>query len=583
MDKPKIYENFSIDKRNEQDGKTKDFDSSLSYDPIKDESIDIEEWVKFISYYRYYIDEFACDILGLRLYPFQRLILRAMARYQNSMFIACRGLGKSYLTAVFFVCMAILYPKIKLGIASGQGSQARNVIIQKVKGELIKNENIAREILFPIKTSSDDCVAYFKNGSELRAITLAQNQGGDGARSWRFNVLLGDEARLIRTDIMEEILIPMTKTKRQAAIYHAQPEKGKIILLSSAYLKTSDLYKRFLHHYEQMVKGSPNYFVCTLPYQVGVQAGIFEEDDILQEKYKPTMTSDKFAYEYEGIFVGSSGESYYPYELTNTSRVLDNVELEQPKKSKSEYIIVHDVAVSTARKSDNACTHVIKLKEKSDGTYFKDVVYTKTHNGLTLPEQMEFLRELYHIKFPNTIKIVVDMRGNGEPLPSLFYSVWEYKNSKTGEITEYPPLVLDNDEKGMQLKGAVPIIRGVTATNGSNNTMYTYMKSCFENHTLRLLKESAEKDIDCKNKTISQDEFRCFIQADLLISELSNIKQESSDKGNIVYSRIVKAQKRDRATSLAYGLSVVLEMEEERRRNLINDYSDVDIDSVIIF
>lgn len=69
-------------------------ESTYSNDPLKEESIDYEAWTEFISYYRYYIDEFAVDILGLRLFPFQRLILRAMARYQNSMLIACRGIGR---------------------------------------------------------------------------------------------------------------------------------------------------------------------------------------------------------------------------------------------------------------------------------------------------------------------------------------------------------------------------------------------------------------------------------------------------------------------------------------------------------
>lgn len=120
---------------------------------------------------------------------------------------------KSYITAVFFICTAILYPNIKLGICSGNSQQAKNVIIQKVKGELSKNPNIAREIAFPIKTSGDDCVCEFKNGSEIRAITLAQDRGGDGARSWRFNMLLVDEARLVKDNIIEEILINLCRSK----------------------------------------------------------------------------------------------------------------------------------------------------------------------------------------------------------------------------------------------------------------------------------------------------------------------------------------------------------------------------------
>jgi len=411
-----LAENFSFESRRIKEGSYDDFDNEFSNNPQRDENFNVDEWSNFMAYYRYYIDEFAVDILGLKLYTFQRVILRAMGRYQFSIFIACRGIGKSYLTGVFFICMAILYPGIKLGIASGKGQQARNVIIQKIKGELVKNENIAREIVFPIRTGSDDCYVEFKNGAEIRAIVLGQDRGGDSARSWRFNCLMLDEARLVKDDIIEEILIPMTKTPRQWALYHKQWEAGKVIYISSAYLKTSDLYKRFKTHYDEMKKGSNKYYACALPYQVGVQAKLFNEDDILGELEKPTMTQEKFDYEYGAVFVGSNGESYYPYNLTEPCRVLESCELEQPKNSKSEYIIVHDVAISGKKDSDNACTHVIKLKLKSNGTYIKEVVYTKTHNGMSLPRQKDFLRELYHLKFPNAIKIIIDVRGNGEPL-----------------------------------------------------------------------------------------------------------------------------------------------------------------------
>jgi hypothetical protein len=196
--------------RLEQYRTREDLDNPLSNNPVREESIDYEAWTQFISYYRYYIDEFAINILGLELFPFQRVILRAMARGQFSCLIACRGIGKSWIVAVFYICTSILYGNVKNGIASGNSQQARNVIIQKIKGELDKNKNIAREINHPIKTASDDCVVEFKNGSEIRAITLAQDRGGDSARSWRFNNLLVDEARLVKDNIIEEILIPMT-------------------------------------------------------------------------------------------------------------------------------------------------------------------------------------------------------------------------------------------------------------------------------------------------------------------------------------------------------------------------------------
>jgi len=570
-----VFKNFSKKSRHIKDGDYDNLDSNFSHDPIVGEgnSLSDEEWIKFIAYYRVHIDKFATDVLKLKLHIFQCLLLRAMARYQYVMLICCRGLGKSWISAVFFVCSAILYKGLKCGIASGQGQQARNVIIQKIKGELANNPNIAREIIFPISVSSDNCVVNFRNGSEIRAIVLGRNQG-DGARSWRFNFLLIDEARLVSDAIISTILIPMTKTKRPVAIEHMMPEKGKVIFISSAFLKTSDLYKRFIYFHNKMKEGNRNFFVCALDYKVGIEAMIFDAEDIEEERTKPDTTEEIFLYEYCGQFVGSSGESYFPYEITNPCRGLDQCELIQPKKSKSIYIIVHDVALSDARNSDNACTHVIKLKEKTNGTYFKDVVYTKTHNGATLPEQRDFLRELYHLKFPNAIKIIIDMRGNGEPLPSLFYESWEYRDEKTKETIEFSPLVLDDDEKGKEIKNSLPIIRGITATQSSNNTMYTYLKASFENKSLRLLKHSTEVDEEYKTEQMTVEEYSMFIQTDLLIQELSNIKQIMSANNNVLYDRIVKTHKRDRATSLAYGLSVINEMEEYNRKNQTDDDYD---------
>ena len=391
------YKNFSKKKRALLDWTAFNTDSPLSYDPINPEKINYEEWTKFLSYYRYYIDKFAVDILGVNLFPFQRLILRAMARYPNSMLICCRGLGKSWICGLFMVCMAILYPGMAIGIVSGNGNQARMVIKQKIEGELIKNENIKREIQ-SIKTGTDDCIVTFKSGSSIRAITLGTNQRGDNARGWRFQLVLVDEARLVKDTTLTEVIRPMTKTPRQNAIdlhdrYPDNPlEKGRMLYISSAWLKTCDLYQKFLNFYYSMTNGDNSYFVASLDYNVGIDAGLFSLEEIMLEKDSPDMTLDKFRYEYEGVFVGSSNDSYYPYSLTSKCRSLDRCELAQPKRCQYSYIITHDVAVSTKSGSDNSCTHVIKLIPKSNGTFEKYVVYTRTLNGASLKDVIETLK-----------------------------------------------------------------------------------------------------------------------------------------------------------------------------------------------
>ena len=574
------YKNFSKKRRAEQDWSVNNTDSPLSYDPINQESIDYEEWTKFLSYYRYYIDKFAVDILGINLFPFQRLIMRAMARYPNVMLICCRGLGKSWLCAVFMVCMAILYPGMAIGIVSGNGNQARMVIKQKIEGELLKNENIRREIS-NVKTGTDDCIVTLKNGSSIRAITLGTNQKGDNARGWRFQLVLVDEARLVKDNTLTEVIRPMIKTPRQNAIdlhdrYPENPiEKGRMIYISSAWLKTCDLYQKFLNFYHSMINGDTHYFVASLDYKVGIDAGLFSQEEIDLERESPDMTLDKFEYEYNGTFVGSSNDSYYPYSLTNKCRVLDRCELSQPKKTQYSYIITHDVAVSTKTGSDNSCTHVIKLIPKSNGTFDKHVVFTRTMNGASLKEQRDLLRELLHIQFPNTEKLVIDVRSAGQGLLSLLEEPWSYRNEK-GEVEEYPPLIQDDDEETMRtLPNADPIIRGIQATADFNSTYYPYMKSCFEDQSLKLLIDSNETDELYKAGKYTKEEQVMHVEHDNLMQELSNIKRDFGQNGQIIYDRIVKSAKRDRATSLMYGLSVVFEYEKQGKADI--GRKDVDI------
>ena len=198
--------------------------------------------------------------------------------------------------------MAILYPGMAIGIVSGNGNQARMVIKQKIEGELCKNENIKREIS-NINTGQDNCIVQFKNGSSIRAFTLGNNQKGDSSRGWRFQLILVDEARLVKTEALKEVLIPMTKTPRENAIelrkkYPEAPyEVGRMVYISSAWLKTCDLYQRFLNFYSQMTSGDKNFFVASLDYRVGIDAGLFTEESMMLEKNDPEMTLDKWAYE----------------------------------------------------------------------------------------------------------------------------------------------------------------------------------------------------------------------------------------------------------------------------------------------
>lgn len=579
------YKNFSKKNRAEKDGKVFDLDSPLSYDPIKEQDVNYEGWAEFLSYYRYYPDKFACEILGVNLYPFQKLLFRAMAHHKDSVLIACRGLTKSWIIAMFSITMAILYPTIKIGITSGTGGQARKVVTDKIEDDLMRNyENIRREIEGKVISSKDDCYVKFKNGSQISAFALNQGAKGDSTRGKRFQIIIIDEARIVKDDITEEVLIPMTNVPRQNVIRENNLrlktntplviENAKSIFLSSAYLKSCNLYQRFLQHYYKMLEGNKNYFVCSLDYKVGVPYGILNEETILSQLEKPTMTIDIFNYEYRGVFVGSSSDSYFPYETTQNCRVLENCEMEQPKNSNERYILTQDVAVSGSKDSDNAVIHIIKLKPKSNGTFIKEVVYTKVMNGWKLQDQRDFVRELVHIKFPNIEKILIDGINIGAGYIALFAETWSYRDNK-GNIIDFPPLVRDDDVDNLRLKGSIDMIKSMEAYGNFNNDAFNYTKSCFENNSIRLLTHSTESDEKYKDGIITSEEQAQHIEHDILQQELANICEVISENtGKKIFGRKVKRKKRDRATSLVYGLYYVMLLELDEKIKLENNDDD---------
>ena len=87
------------------------------------------------SFYRHNPDKFAEDYLHLKLKRFQKILLVMMFWSTVFVLIACRGLGKTYLSAVYCVTRCILFPGTKVCIASGTRGQAINVL-EKILFEL---------------------------------------------------------------------------------------------------------------------------------------------------------------------------------------------------------------------------------------------------------------------------------------------------------------------------------------------------------------------------------------------------------------------------------------------------------------
>lgn len=136
------------------------------------------------AFYRENPNRFVKDYLGIELKLFQEIILVMMNFCTNSMFLAARGLGKTYLTAIFCVVRCILYPGTKICVASKTLKQAKEVL-KKITSELMPNSPNLRLEIKQITLNSVDAQIEFKNGSMIFVTTTT-----DTARGGRCHILI---------------------------------------------------------------------------------------------------------------------------------------------------------------------------------------------------------------------------------------------------------------------------------------------------------------------------------------------------------------------------------------------------------
>lgn len=241
------------------------------------------------AYYRANPDKFAADYLHLKLRIFQRILLVMMFFSTSFVFIAARGIGKSYLSAVYCCIRAILYPGTKICIASGTRGQAINVL-EKILYELKpKSEELRAEINDKdTKVNGTNAQIVFNNTSVIKVVTAS-----DSARGNRCNVLLLDEYRLISKDTIDTVLRKFLTLRRMPNFEELSDserkaewdkEKNLTLWLTSAYFKEHWSYAKCVDTFRSMVNGG-DHFVCGFPYQLSVREGLLD----------PSLAADEMA------------------------------------------------------------------------------------------------------------------------------------------------------------------------------------------------------------------------------------------------------------------------------------------------
>lgn len=388
-------------------------------------------------------------------------------------------------------------------------------------------------------------------------------------RGTRAKVIIIDETPEVDAEAKEAIISPIKNYTRDVCFtYNAKDFQSKTIEITSACPKSNSFYTDFVRVVKEMAKGNPQAWACALDYHVPARTGITPMEFFMGEKAK--MPDLVFKMEYGSIFVGSTDNTAFPYELIENCRTLRSIELKQPKGAKSRYVISLDIATSEAKGADNSIITVIKFNEHSDGSITKKIVYMRSFHGKGLDVLANEIRILAHVNFPNTEKIIYDARGLGDSFDKFMDSEWiDVISGK-----EYPPLVPD-DIPNMNA-AALQMLRPFRAVQADNQRLYTNFRVCLEKRNVEIPIQSREamssefekeydndgNEVENKTRKLSQEEKAIFIEADALQMEMGNIVGKIGASGNVLYDVERQGMHKDRYSSAAMGLDYICEIEK---------------------
>lgn len=541
-------------------------------------------------YYRFNPHRFAKDFLHVDLHLFQKILLVMMNLSSTFAFIACRGLGKSWLCAVYCCIRCVLYPGEKICIASGTRGQAQNVL-EKIMTEIKPN---SAELAYEIdekntRITAQDAKIVFKNGSFIKVVTAS-----DSSRGNRAHILIIDEFRLVKKDVIDTILKKfLSNPRRPQYMGKAEYKHNKELIeplqtlyLSSAYYKDHWSYTKCKDTCRLMLSEARNDFVCGFPYQLALKEGLLSEDRVIEDMTESDFSEIKWSMEMEALFWGDSDGAFFDYDSIAKTRRIQYPMLPdamsailpsggklriQPKQNGEKRILSADIALMQSTKHNNDATAIFinQLLPTKAGRYSNNIVYTETTEGAHTEDQALRIRKLFDEY--SCDYIVLDCKGVGIGVFDALAR--DITDSDTGEI--YPALsCCNNPEYAARCsdKNAPKVIWAINATAKFNSDCAVMLREAFRSGKIRLLineydGEELLGDIKGYSSLTPSEKTTItmpYLNTTFLISELINLEHEES--AGLVKISEKSGKRKDRYSSLSYNYWVACQIESQIKR-----------------
>ena len=363
-------------------------------------------------------------ISGIKLAPYQEVVLKGMLNRNFSMNVWGRGCAKTFVASVFCFLQCIFEPGSKILIAGPTFRTARFIfnnlekIVESKGGELLQQA-------FGSKAKRNDQFEWQINGGSITAIPL----NGEKIRGFRANILVLDEFLLLPEEIIKNVLMPFLvapqNMKERLEIREIEDKlikdglmkeedryvfenTTKMIALSSASYTFENLYRTYQEWTQKIYDkemGDATYFISQLSYEALPPDMI--DKTIIEEAQSGGLSNSSFLREYCGQFTDGS-DSYFSAKKMHECTIPDGQEptLRLTASIGKRYLIAIDPSFSNAPNSDYFAIAVLEIDSKEEECV---LVHNYAVAGADLKEHIVYFSYLIDAFKPEMI--IIDNAG----------------------------------------------------------------------------------------------------------------------------------------------------------------------------
>lgn len=577
---------------------------------IEREANEIEWLTLFRRNWHIYVDM----VLGIKLRPFQMIMIYLMG-ISNVFFAICsRGLSKSFMAGLGAICKMNLYPYSEIVITSSTVSQANKLADKKIRDEIIKKLSpyllymYEHEYIVITKPDDGTRIENKLNGSTIVVLPCVESSRGE-----RATLLIYEEVRLLKKGILDAVFEKMPHP-RQAKyldnpLYAENPrwvEQCQRIYITSARYK----FEWFWGAFKQAVT---NHFVDKRTVSNVFAGDIFmaiENRLKTWADYRKGKQDSELDHRCEDLneMIGEADDAFFKLKTFKENQILEQCfrppTVEQlylgaepsnaPREDNEVRLIISDFAfanTTTSQKNDNTQIMCMSLHWRKT-RFERHVDYMEQFEASDSLGAADRIRGLVYDYGADYY--ILDLRNGGETLYNYMSQPkdnperganWNphglgisemlvYQVVPTTKLDDLRSRVVDNDPQRI----IIPMI----GTQDLNSQMWITLRKQLDLNNIKFLVSMQDRqnkiEDDGSYFTMTAEEIANDVapygEVDMLIQECIELRPEyRNDKIKLVEPR---SGTKDRAVILSYGNYIASLIEQEWLRQQQTDDDDLD-------